>query len=164
MIKRGVADLIEFPQYDFLIIAGDSESLTRSEMYNEINDFVSALTPTRPFKIIVQHFCIETWALGNRALVRKKPSDKLLRQYINDYNVHIHDPEQLPERKAEGLNRAKHALKYLEMLVEDAYHGKRYMKSNPYVVQHPKFFFAVQKRFQDTLHIRSFEDFINAFT
>ena len=50
-------------------------------------------------KYVIQHFCIETWFLGNKTIFKNKPKDKELNDYLKIFDVRVNDPELLPENK-----------------------------------------------------------------
>lgn len=153
--------------YDRLVVVVDSEDNTLEEKRKEISDFIDNICVTCnwviDYRIIVQHFCFEAWALGNRKLLRGNISDPTLRQYVKDYNVSISDPELLPPRPTEELNRAKHAFKYLKLLFNEKFPTQGYSKSNPGPVCHDNYFQQLKSRREDVAHIESFGTLLTAF-
>ena len=75
VIKNGVEDVATNEQLDRLVIAIDSEEMTYEEKWREIDEFVKKRGKSLDCKIIVQHFCLETWALGNKAIASRNPKD-----------------------------------------------------------------------------------------
>ncbi len=58
----------------------DSEDLGHDEKLEEISSFMTKIGLDIDYRIVVQHFCLETWALGNRAIVPRQPkTDKVRR-------------------------------------------------------------------------------------
>ncbi len=148
---------------DRLVVAIDSEDMTYDEKHNEVEDFIVKLNLSIDYKIIVQHFCLETWALGNRIIVNRKPSSDRVRRYRRLHDVLYLDPAELPPNKGEDLNRAQFAEKYLRALLNDKYRNLTYSKKNPEALLHKKYFERILDRFTRTGHIASFEDFLTSF-
>lgn len=163
IIDNAISDVNYDGKFDRLVISADSEDMTRQEKYTEIKAFVADKSCTAEIKIIVQHFCFEAWALGNRRVIRPNPASSKLRQYKRLFDVRINDPELLPPKLDEGLNRAQFAEKYLRLALNDKFRNLTYTKSNPQAVTHDKYFAQVKSRLHDTGHIASFSDFLDAF-
>jgi hypothetical protein len=163
-IEAGLEDVATSGIFHRLVICIDSEDMTLQDKYNEVDDFVKA-TPYAHinYKIVVQHFCFETWALGNRRIGSKNPQNEALRRYRSLYNVLKRDPEELPALPQENLNRSQFAEKYLRVTLNDKGKNLTYSKSNPKVVAHPKYYEEVSSRLAQTGHIRSFQAFVDAF-
>jgi len=162
---KGIEDVNNKRNFDRLILVGDSESKTSEEKHEEI---LKAITPFFPCKakvnIVIQHFCIETWALGNVQIIRKKPTNTILKSYLRMHDVRVEDPEELPENLDEALNRAQFAEKYLRTAILDKFPGKSYHKSRPNILYEQGYFYQIKKRFEDKKHIRSFQNFLEAFS
>src|SRR5687768_3281908 len=105
-----------YRQFDRLVIAIDSEDQSyidkRLEVQAAIQDALDGANPPIDCRLLVQHFCIEAWALGHRRLIRGRP-DPRVSAYRAIHNVHNQDPELLPALPQEDLNRAQFAYKYL---------------------------------------------------
>src|SRR6266568_279759 len=153
-------------QFDRLVIAIDSEDMSCADKQTEV------LAETQPTlngcgvaidcRLVIQHFCVETWALGNRRLRGGTPDAKLVR-YRAIHNVHTLDPELLPALPREDLNRAQFAYRYLRLLHNAKYHRQTYSKNDPKVVAHKSYFDALVGRLHNTGHIASFGKFLGAF-
>lgn len=163
IIGDAIADVNCHGHIDRLVVGVDSEEMEYEEKLNEMSECISQLHCIAEIRLIVQHFCLETWALGNKRIVRHEPRDAKLREYKRYFNVSIFDPELLPAYAAEELNRAQFAEKYLRCALQDKYRRLTYTKSNPTVLLNDKYFERVAQRFYDTGHIRSFEAFLTAF-
>src|SRR4030042_1219577 len=81
VIEAGVSDVLSNGNIDRLVIAVDSEEMSYEEKKQEIDDFINTLRVDIDYKIIVQHFCLETWALGNQVVISRKPKDPKVREY-----------------------------------------------------------------------------------
>ena len=163
VINNAIQDALDNPIIDYLVIAIDSEEMTYKEKYQEVYDFVLNYVDKINIIIIVQHFCIETWALGNRLIIRRNPENSQLRRYIKYFNVVSNDPELLPSFEQEHLTRSQFAEKYLRKALNDKYRNLTYSKNKPDVLVHPKYFQQVKLRYDTTKHIRSFGKFLDAF-
>lgn len=165
IIHAGLEDVASTDMFDRLVICVDSENMSLDDKRDEIAAFVNSTTYAHiDYRVVVQHFCFETWALGNRRIGRKHPAhDSLLGKYRGIYNVLTHDPEGLPALVNERLNRSQFAEKYLRVTLNDRNKNLSYSKHNPSVVAHPTYFSNVRRRLQETGHISSFQAFIDAF-
>ena len=163
VIEAGVEDVVGNKQLDRLVIAIDSEEMSYKEKRREIEQVVNALGKNLDYKIIVQHFCLETWALGNKVIVSRNPKDIRLRQYIRYFNVLNEDPELLPGYPIENLSRSQFAVRYLTKLLNEKYRTLTYKKGTPKPLLHDTYFRRVKTRRNTTGHIASFEDFLAAF-
>ena len=163
IIENAILDINNMRKFDRLVISIDSENMTRQEKYDEIGAFVLHKPCTAEIRIVVQHFCFEAWALGNRRIVRPHPTSSRLREYKQLFDVRSRDPELLPHKLDENLNRAQFAEKYLRLALNDKFRNLTYTKNNPQAVVHDKYFAQVKNRLRDTGHIASFDDFLRAF-
>lgn len=163
IINNAIEDTNNNLQFDRLVISLDSENALLEERYLEIESYVKSKLPRVEIKIIIQHFCFETWALGNTKIVPKNPTGVDLKKYKKIHDVSKFDPEDLPSLIAENLNRAQFALKYLKLVIRDKGHHLSYSKNRPDVLFHPKYFNSLKERVSDTGHIGSFSSFLNAF-
>lgn len=149
--------------FDRLVVSLDSEEMTKQDKYTEANEFISQKYCVADIRIVVQHYCFETWALGNRRLIRTNPSLPKLREYMRFFDIKLADPELLPGKPDEELNRAQLSEKYLRCALNDRHRNLTYSKSNPQYLLHPTYFTQVKSRLSDTGHIASFDDFLKAF-
>ncbi len=172
IIEAGIDDVNsikdgEFCLFDRLVIAIDSENDSLDSKKKEIEDCVNPIllqkNITIDYRVIVQHFCLETWALGNRKIFTHNIRKPELIKYKNIFNVATRDPELLPPLPDEGLNRAQFATKYLTYLLNNKYRNCSYSKSNPDVLLPESYFTQVKNRLSDTGHINSFNAFLEAF-
>lgn len=163
VIEAGVRDVDANDTFDRLVVAVDSEELSYQEKLDEIDEFIKSLGVGIDYRIVVQHFCLETWALGNRLIVPRQPKDSKVREYRRHYDVLINDPEQLTAYPLEDWTRAQFAERYLRRLLNEKYRNLTYTKSNPSALLNDKYFERVKSRFTETGHIPSFEPFLNAF-
>jgi hypothetical protein len=164
IIDNAIEDINASGKFDCLVIAVDSEDYSCSEKYNDILSHVGNRLDSAQLKIIVQHPCIEAWALGNRVVFRRHPEDEMLREFLRFYNVRKSDPELLPDYPKKELNRAQFAFLYLKHILVDQYPHLTYTKSNPKALLHIKYFEQLKKRLIETEHIKSFDMFLQAFS
>ncbi len=165
IIQAAFEDVANSARFDRLVVSVDSEDMTLEAKRAEVTAFIHALAHTHiDWRLVIQHFCFETWALGNRVIGSRNPKDARLRKYKQLYNVVTHDPENLPALAEENLNRSQFAEKYLRLTLNDKNKNLTYSKRNPKVVAHPKYYAQVRRRTTETVHIQSFRAFIDAFT
>jgi hypothetical protein len=161
IIKNAVEDVNAIGNFDCLVVAVDSENTSYQEKYDEIKKIVGGNLKSAELKIIVQHFCIETWVLGNRVACRKNAQDKTLLEYRSVHDVRNADPELLPAYK--DMNRAQFAYSYLRCILRDWYPGAVYTKAKPAIILDEGYFSQIKKRLESTMHIQSFKAFLDAF-
>ncbi|MGR9087573.1 MAG: hypothetical protein ACU841_10920 [Gammaproteobacteria bacterium] len=165
MIDNAIADLKDSENSYKLIIFIDSEEMTREDKFHEIDTYIisSAVGLSIDYKIIVQHFCFETWALGNRKIVSSNPNNPELVAYLRHFHVRKNDPELLTSISINHGNRAQFAESYLRKLLQQKFH-QTYSKRNPAAVTHAHYFSELKKRLQETGHIDSFNELLVTFT
>jgi hypothetical protein len=163
IIANAIEDVNTINAFDRLVISVDSEDLTREEKINELREFVAPKWCRVEVRIVIQHFCFETWALGNRKIVRPNTTSVRLREYCRLFNVRSNDPELLPAKSDEELNRSQFAKKYLRTALNDKFKNLTYSTGDPQALLHEKYFVQIEKRLKETQHIASFQDFLSAF-
>lgn len=164
IIKNAVLDIKQFNVFDQIVVAVDSESFSFEEKHEEIDGYLKSLDIPITYNILIQHFCIETWALGNIKIFSRNVKNRQLKSYCKKFNVARYDPELLPENKEEELNRAQFASKYLNLLLQEKYHRLSYRKNAPHVIAEESFFKQISKRYESKNHIRSFAKFLDYFS
>ena len=163
VIEAAIDDVNSYDHIDRLVVAIDSEDLSYSEKLSEMNQHLLSVRCNAETRVIIQHFCLEAWALGNRLIMRPNPQCPKLIEYKRFYNVRSSDPELLPAYEKEQLNRAQFAEIYLRKALNDKFRNLTYTKGNPEALLHFKYFQRVKERYEQTDHIRSFNDFLSAF-
>ena len=119
-IHAALEDVASSATFDRLVICIDSEDMTLEQKRDEVIAFVDSTEYAHiDYRVVVQHFCFETWALGNRAIGRRNPQNESLLKYRRFYNVLTRDPEGLPALDDERLTRSQFAEKYLRMTLID---------------------------------------------
>src|SRR5688572_12622930 len=77
VIEGALEDVTANSTFDRLVICVDSEDMTLAEKHAEISDYVNSKGYGHvDYRVVVQHFCFETWALGNRRIARPQPHDE----------------------------------------------------------------------------------------
>lgn len=163
VIKDGALDVNSLDKFDRLVVAIDSEQMSHKEKRIEVEDYMNYLGLNINYKIIVQHFCLETWALGNIVIVSRRPRDSRLAKYKRFFDVLTRDPELLPDWPDENMNRSQVAECYLRRLLNDKYRNLTYSKRDPSALLNDSYYQRVKSRHDNTGHISSFKDFIQAF-
>jgi len=163
IIKAGAQDVANNPNFNLLVIAIDSEEMSYDEKRDEISRFIDRLNLNIEYRIIIQHFCFETWALGNQYIIKRHSSNTQITKYRDHFDVLTKDPELLLPPRDENTNRAQFAYKYLRALLNDKSDKLHYSKRNPDAVLNRGFFSKVKRRYKETGHINSFKDFLIGF-
>lgn len=163
VIDDAICDVNTSGRFDRLIIAVDSEDLTREEKLVEILEYVKGKPCVSEIRVVIQHFCLECWALGNRRVVRKQPTSETLRTFKRFFDVRVQDPELLPAYTSEGLNRSQFAERYLRVALNERNRNITYSKGAPNFIGYYKYFGELTNRMRETRHILSFGAFLDAF-
>lgn len=162
IISSAIEDIAATGNTARLVTCVDSEDFTRAEKYAEIQTYILANGFNGlDFHIVIQHFCFETWVLGNRRVGPRRPSNPELIQYKRYYDVLVEDPEGLPAMN--DWNRAQFAEIYLRRMLQDKHRNASYSKNRPDLVAHNTYFVEVCGRVDDTGHNDSFKQFLDAF-
>lgn len=163
MIADGISDVSRLKTPTRLVVCIDSEEMTRDEKLGEIENYIKAHGGNDiDYRVVVQHFCFETWALGNRKLCGAANDPEII-ELRHNYDVNKFDPEGLPANTKRSLNRSQHAEFYLRKLLNNKHKNLTYSKNNPEQLVHPKYLQQLILRRKQTLHIASFSDFLAAF-
>jgi hypothetical protein len=163
VIENAIDDVNSANNIDRLVIAIDSEEMSFDEKFQEIQLFLENKPCTAQIRIIIQHFCLETWALGNKRIGPRNPKNETLRKYKEFFNILENDPELLPPYPPQDLNRSQFALRYLRRMLNDKNRNLTYTKNKPKALLHKTYFSEVKNRYETTDHIVSFLAFLNAF-
>jgi hypothetical protein len=163
VIADAIEDVNASLMFDRLVVAVDSEEMTYEDKLAEMQArFVSTFCRV-PIHWVIQHFCFETWALGNRKALKPVSQSQRLRDYRAIHDVRREDPELLPPLTPMNWNRSAFALRYLVAVLNEHFRNLTYTKRSPGPVMHQKFYAQLVARKDDTGHIGSFSDFLRAF-
>ena len=168
VIKSAIIDIKTYPKFDKFVISLDSELSSYEEKRNELIDKLTefkfdAESLNIELVIIIQNFCLETWALGHRKIFRKRTTDPDLNEFKKFYNVTVNDPELLPDFPIRKYSRVEFAYKYLHHGIKDLYTSLTYTKSSPDFIGEQHYFDELISRYDDTKHISSFSIFVDTF-
>ncbi len=163
---RELKDTNGLPLFDRLVIVIDSEDYTFSQKMQEIENYVTSKIGDSylDYKVIIQHFCLETWGLANRKIITSNIQNVELLKYKKIFDLALNDPENLPDLLDEDLNRAQFASKYLRLLLNNKFRNLSYNKSDPGPLLNQKYYTEVLNRHLNEKHIPSFVNFLGAFT
>jgi len=164
VVDDAIADVNSYHDFDRLVISVDSEEMSFQEKLQELENHIQTQFCRTEIRIVIQHFCFETWALGNRIIFRSNIQSDRLRQYRQLHDVRTLDPELLPANPQENhLTRAQFAEKYLSLALNDRYRQLTYTKGNPRPLLHPNYLQQLRLRLEQTGHIASFLGLLEAF-
>ncbi len=158
---NAIKDINASDTYNKLIVCLDAEELTVQERITEIKGFIEkenvTLNSNCTIDFVIQNVCIETWFLGNKRIVKKIPEGLLLKEFINHFDVRIDDPEQMKKIEGHRNKAAFHYSYFREILKEKNLH---YSKSRPNIVLEKTFFDQLEKRVNETNHLKSFKQLL----
>lgn len=163
-IELAIKDVNNLP-FDRLVLAIDSEDSSFEDKLKELKERVEGIGCNVQVKYVIQHFCFETWLLGNKQIFRRKTKDEELQKFRAIFDVRNNDPELLPANNERAWNRSQFALQFLRAGLRDVHPANRisYTKKNPGVVATIGYFNQIKKRHVDKNHILSFKGFLEAF-
>lgn len=158
-----IDDVNSHGSIDRVVIGVDSEEFTLQQKQAEMSTFLACISCSTPILVVYQHFCIETWALGNRRACPANPSHEPLSTFKRFFDVRTSDPELLTPYPPLGNNRAQFAETYLKAMLHARSPHTTYIKSRPKPLLHHTYFRQILRRHQATTHIASFAFFLDAF-
>lgn len=161
LIDQTITDVNDQGNIDRLVICVDSEDMSLADKRREVQAYVAGKPCAAQIVVVVQHFCVETWALGNRRACRVIPKTPALATFRGVFDVRAQDPELLPAYASS--NRAQFACAYLQAMLQDWNPHNVYVKGNPKPLCRPDYYYQVRQRLSDTNHIPSFDQFLRAF-
>ena len=164
IIRDAAIDVRDNPGYGTLLVSVDADDKDADARRQEVLDVIRDAAPGIQPIVIIQNQCIETWALGNRRMVKNFPRDREHQEWKQHYDVWALDPEELPPNLAKGLNRAQSALVYLLAAIRDRNPSLSYSKAKPNVLADPAYLEQLRVRSNDTGHIPSFKEFCDVFS
>lgn len=167
-VSRLEALLLDIKNYcnvNHFFICVDSEDESYVSRYHEVKTKLESFiashnvdTSKTEIHIIIQHCCIETWALGNAKIPHQYTATKsstLLAEFQAYYNVLVDDPEQMlccPPSHA-FRTKAKFHKKYLEEYLKEF--GLSYSKKNPKFIEERSYLDGLKERCESTTHLSS---------
>jgi hypothetical protein len=162
-IPDAINRIKERGQYQYLVVCLDAEEDTVESKKQEIDDFIKNSQIELGFIQlipIVQNRCIETWFLGNRKMFdsRQKNIDSPLSEYVQYYDVSIHDPELMGNYN-ENYNHAEFHETYLKEIFK--------AKNTFYRIKHPRdaqreyYLRELINRTHSHHHLKSLKEFID---
>lgn len=154
VIKNSIRDVNRLNNVDYLFICIDSEELSFSEKFMEMEEFIEKECPpvNSSLVLIIQNHCIETWLMGNKKINLSAAQNQELRRYRDFYNVNTLDPEDLVS--IDNRTIAQFTMDYLVLMLKEKMLS--YSKSNVSAVSNKSYFNQLVKRFAEHNHIKSF--------
>lgn len=104
--------------------------------------------------VAVADCCMETWFLGNVAVVRQAAQTEPLQRCQQHYDVRTLDPERMDLPEEHPGSRAAYHLKYLRAAFAER--GMTYAKESARHVTDATYLRALVKRWETTGHLGSF--------
>lgn len=146
VIDGVIEEVNDHGNIDRLVLTVDSEEMSLQDKYDEIHRHTSNKVCSATILIVVQHRCLETWALGNRVICSANPTNHDLILFKQYYDVRTSDPELLPPYAPRGKNRAQFAALYLRAMLKDRHPHHSYTKGRPKALRNRSYFDQVQLR------------------
>lgn len=163
-IQAAAADIRQFPKFSWLVVMVDAEDVDASARRAEVQKSIDESGCPISSAILVADCCVETWLLGNRTMVRPKPSTPALQAHLAHYNVRDDDPERMPIRPGYDL-RAQHHFDYLRAVFEER--DMSFTKVNPGHAATPAYLDELRARTavidSQGSHLASFREVVEFF-
>lgn len=151
---NAIKNINDNPVFDKLIVCLDGEEVgvkRRIEIAkNKIEESGVKLIDSCEIIFIVQNVCIESWFLGNRKIVKRNPTNIVLKDFMDHHNVIVEDPEKMVSMSG-YRNKAHFHFTYLKEVFKE--HNLNYSKSNPKEVLKQTYFDELLKRTSETDHL-----------
>jgi hypothetical protein len=164
VLSAAIDDINDYRSFDRLIACLDSHDMTVEDKLSEVEYQLTRRTCIAEVLVVIQHFCFETWALGNRVLVKPHPNSQRLRDFKAIHDVRRHDPELLPPHPTNGWPRSQFAEAYLKAAFNERGWNLTYSKGSARYIGHPSYLNQLTLRNRQTGHIPSFSRFLEAFS
>lgn|GEM_PF-1194562 len=163
-IRAAAEDIRQFPKFSWLVVMVDAEDVDASARRAEVQKTIDESGCPISSAILVADCCVETWLLGNRTMVRPKPSTAALQAHFAHYNVRDDDPERMPIRLGYG-SRAQYHCDYLRAVFVER--NMSFTKNHPGDAATPAYLDKLRARttFTDSQgsHLASFREVIEFF-
>ncbi len=155
-LPNAIAEVNEVDKYDYLVLCFDADEDTiaeREAMVMETLREQGISLIGAELVLIVQNRCIETWFLGNRIFFKRNPEKiKILREYVNFYDVSRDDPELMGNHPAFAEHQQFHKA-YFKALCQER--KVSYSEKSVTHVAEVSYLEQLQKRVNDTDHLNS---------
>jgi hypothetical protein len=148
--------------FNHLVLCLDSEEASVEECLQEVNDTINEqrlqLETSCKLTTIVQHRCIETWFLGNKAVYSRQPNTPDFIEFARYYSVYENDPENMGKHRFR--NHAHFHKKYLQAMLAEK--KLTYQKNRPHFICQPSYIEQLQKRVREPQeHLSSLKTFFD---
>ena len=165
-LEACLLDIKNYSNVDYFFICVDSEEETYHARFEEIKSKLESLrvqlgidqSQATRFHIIIQHCCIETWALGNAEIPNEYTSQNSSTNFSifqAHYDVLVDDPELMigcPSSYSYATKAKFHGSYLKEYLKE---FGLSYSKKKPENIEKKQYLDALIKRCTSTNHLSS---------
>lgn len=160
-IPNAVENIRANRSFRYLVVCADVEdddAAQKAELIrNKLASSTNTLPETTEFHIILQHRCMESWFLGNRIVFPKNPQCRVLREYIDHYDVSKDCPELMGQHE-DFMTHAAFHLDYLKRVFRER--GLSYTKRDPGTTRQGDYFDRLVERSEDVgEHLKSFRAF-----
>ncbi len=145
-----IKDINDAGNFDYLVLAIDTDDVTAEEKECEINEFIhcnSIKLKNCELIIIPQTVCMETWFLGNKTIYSRNPKNKSCSKYAKHYDVSKNDPELMLMDKNHSGTNANYHFSYLKSMLSNK--NIRYAKNRPREVGKPYYIENLKRRLME---------------
>ena len=158
-ITDSIQDIVAHGNIDRFFVCLDAESMGYDERLRRVRQVVDGARTETKIKermpkfrehIIIQNVCIETWFLGNVAIVEAASAHSLVKPLRDGYDVTNLDPEHLPHDPRFKV-RAQFHKHYLKQVL----HARN--RKFPGIAQDSAYTHALRDRCATTNHLRSLQ-------
>jgi len=158
-IEHAIQDINNVGLYDCFIICVDADEVSIEERTQEIQQLIQNTPITAKPVVIVQNRCIETWFLGNRKLCAVAPNNHPFIEYKRFYDVSKDDPELMEKPATFIFSISQFHVEYLKQMLKEK--RLNYSKNDVHVVCQEAYVNELQRRVQETPHLKTLREFFN---
>lgn len=147
---------------DHLFVCLDAEQEPMDQQRDWLTKQLQEMKCPCQFSIIIANCCMETWFLGNQAIMTHQPAkESPVYQFKNHYDVSTQDPEAMSPPQNNLDTPATYHLAYLQALFQAK--GLSYTKKYPGQVMELHYLTALIKRCHNTNHLATFKTLLDTW-
>ncbi|HDI2995323.1 hypothetical protein [Acinetobacter baumannii] len=163
-LESSIKDIVKVDKFSEFWIILDADDCTvlerKQEVFTKLSELSTIIPKYLKIKIIVQKSCIETWGLGNTKVFPTSSTDIDFQKFVSFYNVRDNDPEEMECPSDFDGTIAQYHFFYLRKMLR--LKNIRYKKERPNDLDKTYYFDQLRARYQDTNHLKSFQELYDA--
>ncbi len=144
-----VSDVNAAGNYDYLVLAIDTDDISADEKEEEVRRFVisnNIVLDSCKLIVMPQVVCMETWFLGNRSIYDRNSSSDDVLALTKHYNTADNDPEKMRQPEGYSGSIGDYHFHYLKTMLREKGITSSYRKSEPRGVATPHYIEELRNR------------------